>query len=1041
MRLTALLLLATALVADEAFFPRTPCLSPDGALVVFGLDGDLWSVPFAGGRAERLTAHPAYDHSPIFSPDGQALVFASDRFGNDDLFHLPLQGGQPARLTFAASADVPQAWHDDGRIVFASRRWFPYPMSTQLWQLPASGGTPSPFVGTFANAVAFGPADAFVCQVGGWRLGRKGYRGSAQPDLWLFRADEPPRQLTTHRGVDSHPMWGDDGRIYWLNDQDGVFNLWSMAADGSDLRQLSFFAEDGARNARMSRNGQRIVLEAGMGLHTWQRGQKGTRPMAIDVLRDALENPQIVEAASSASELSSAGDELALVVRGEIALLHRELGGSARLLQPHAAREEGIAFRPGRPDTLVLVTDRDPALATRFGRPRIALCVPADTASETLRKARHTRLLYLTSAERSCHSPGWSPDGQWLAYLEGKGDLRIMRADGSEDRLLAAHWSQADFAWSPDSRYLAYAQEDRHYNSDIWLLPIDGSAPALNLSRHPDDDTRPVWSPDGRQLAWSTRRHENQADVYAVYLRSEDHQRSREQWREWDTTGGPEPDSLHVVVDADELYLRTRRLSSLPGDEFPVAFTADAQRLVFSAEVDGQRDLFSVDRFGRDRKRVTSGGTNPRDVEVDALGKELVFLSGGRPAWLPLAGGKLEKASFSARLTISRQGERLQILDEAVRRLGESFYDPAMHGADWPRLQGIYRERVARVGCERDYADLLNMLLGELNSSHQGYRGPSSRSPYGSSGYLGLRFDAQAVDGGLRVAEVLSDGPADTETGRLVPGDVLLRIDGSPVDASHNVFEPLQGKAGMPVLVELRRAADTLELELEPVDGGRIRQLAYREMERVRSARVTEASAGRLAYIHIQGMGQPQLEDFERDLYAQAEGREALLIDVRDNGGGWTTDMLLTILTQPVHAYTIGRDGQPGYPQPRFPLYRWERPVVVLCNQNSFSNAEIFSWAIQTTGRGTVVGTETAGGVISTGGWSTLNGGSFRLPFRGWYVYGSGTNMEHNGCVPDVSVPYTPGDGLRGVDPQLEEAIRLAIEAADALEADPETGR
>ena len=191
-------------------------------------------------------------------------------------------------------------------------------------------------------------------------------------------------------------------------------------------------------------------------------------------------------------------------------------------------------------------------------------------------------------------------------------------------------------------------------------------------------------------------------------------------------------------------------------------------------------------------------------------------------------------------------------------------------------------------------------------------------------------------------------------------------------------------------------------------------------------------SNDRLGYIHIQAMGTPSLLEFERELYAAGHDKDALIIDVRDNGGGWTTDMVLTMLMVNDHAFTIPRGGGKGYPQGRRIFATWNKPVVVLCNENSYSNAEIFSWSIKTLGRGPLVGKPTFGAVISTGGAGLLDGSFIRMPFRGWYVNDeNSTNMELNGCPVDYEVDYLPGDYAEGRDRQLEKAIEVGLSLVD----------
>jgi tricorn protease len=346
---------------------------------------------------------------------------------------------------------------------------------------------------------------------------------------------------------------------------------------------------------------------------------------------------------------------------------------------------------------------------------------------------------------------------------------------------------------------------------------------------------------------------------------------------------------------------------------------------------------------------------------------------------------------------------------------------------------------------DADFADVMNIMLGSLNASHMGYF-PGGRGDRSPAGWLGLEFDSAHRGEGLRIARVVPHGPADQVAVGLQPGDVILAVDDVPVGREANFFAPVMSAGGDPVLLTTRRGRQEREVEVKPVVWGQIRQRIYEADVKAMRSRVDELSGGRVGYIHIQGMGRPQVELFERDLYAAAVAKEALIIDVRWNGGGWTTDLLMTILTQPVHAYTIPRGGPIGYPDPeRLPLQRWNRPIAVICDENSYSNAEIFSHAIQTIGRGPIVGQPTGGNVISTSGWTALDGGWIRLPMRGWYVWGdardpgrNNLNQEHGGCVPDFLVERGPAELLAGMDPQLEKAVHLMLDAADEISNKPQ---
>ncbi len=1057
-------LVAGPALGAEAVFPRGPALSPDGATVVFSYEGDLWSVPASGGTAQRLTAHPAYDKDPVYSPDGQWICFASDREGVFDLYVIPAQGGLPRRVTYAPTADVPQDWSADGKsILFASRRPWRYPMSAQIQAAPAAGGTPERFGDLFASEIAVAPDGATtLLSVGYERFGRVGYRGSLQSDLWRWRPGSDPVQLTENPGFDTDPMWGADGAtIYWRTEDDetGAFNLWRMNVDGTGKTRLTDFREEGVRNARISRDGSRIVCEAGSDLWLLDTTPGATvRKLAIAVAPDPSTNAITTEDyGKDATELSVAagGDELAMIVHGEIVLVNKEFEGRATVPIPSPWRESAVHFRPGSADTLVFVSDRLVHDGVHYSR--VGLLTSADPDTALLRAAAHWAITWLTPEGVEATAPQWSPDGRRIAYRHGVGKLAVMDADGKHRRILVDGWDDPEFSWSPDSRWLAYAAASGpDFNQDVWLQKVEGGDP-VNVSQHPDFDEGPVWNQDGTMLAWTSRRYANQYDVVYCYLQRADEERTREEWKILEKTrdkgdkkeskkddakegvakeGVVTPKVAPIRINSDDIYLRLHRATDLPGDERVVAIAPHGDRLVFVGEVGGQRDLFTVDRFGEDRKALTKGGARPVAATLADDGKTVFFLKGGAPARVPLKGGDVENTSFRARLTLDRPAQRQQIVSEGWRGLRDRFYDPQLHNIDWNAQRKKAVALAAGCGHDEDFADVMNIMLRSLNASHMGYYPANGSEPVAA--FLGLAFAPEHRGQGLRVASVTPHGPADREASRLQPGDIVLSIDGETVDRDHNVFAPIVAAGGDPVRVKLRRGDKDREVTLQPVTLGALRQLVYDADIAARRARVEDLGDGRIGYVHIQGMGQREVEIFERDLYAAAHGKDALVIDVRDNGGGWTTDLLLTMLTQPIHAYTIPRDGEVGYPDAeRLPMQRWNKPIAVICNEGSYSNAEIFSHAVQTIGRGPVVGMTTGGNVISTGGWRTLDGGFIRLPFRGWYVWGdtrrperNNLNEEHGGCVPDVLVPMGPVEWLHGTDPQLARAVALAQEAA-----------
>ena len=1057
-----LALITSVAYAVEPFMPRHPAISPDGKTVVFSFQGDLWEVPAEGGTALRLTANPAYDSNPVFSRDGGTIAFSSDRYGDDDIFLMPAHGGTPTRLTYAPSTDVPGAFSPDGNtFYFNATRLYKYPQDRQLHSIPTGGGTPFRFVDFWADEVATTDGKTFIIGAGRVKTARIHYRGSYQRDLYSYKPGSDPVQLTTHDGYDTNPMVAPDGTIYWICDADESMtqNIWKMNADGSGKSQVTFYEGDGVRTASLSADGTTLVFEQGTELFLCPATDgSAPRKLTIDVAADMIDKPVVVDNKTGDAEelaVSSDGTEYAMIVEGEIVLVNQELGGRATVAVPDPAREEHVEFRPGSADTLAFVTDR-------FGYKTLCLLVSDDPNESNLRLAKKHKIIKLTDGKEPASVLKWSPDGSKIAYVSGNGNLNVMDADGSHDKTLVKHYLPPTFSWSPDGNWIAYSVEDKNFNMDVWIIPADGKADPVNISQHPDIDARPVWSADGKMLAWDTMRHNNQRDIYFVYLNRADDERTDEEWEIWEKTRDKKDkkkdddeekedekkeDEFIVTIDFKDIHLRAHRLTNLPGDEEMVAIHPKGDKFFFTAAVEGKRDLYSVNRFGKELESLTSGGTRPVAITFDAENEKFFYLKSGRPYSMGMDGGKSESTDFSARITIDKPARHLQVLDEGWRMLGDWFYDANMHGIDWASKRAKYADWVSKVGCERDFVYVINLMIGEVNASHMGYYPDTDRdNGPAPDGYLGLQFDPKHFGKGLKVTRVIAHSPADRIDNQIKVDDILLMVDGKPVSIEDNYYATLEMRAGVPTEVTLKRGKETLTYDITPIKYRDMWDLLYAEMEQENRAKVEEASKGKVGYLHIQGMSLAEVERFEMNLFAAADDKDALIIDVRDNGGGWTTDYLLTILTQPVHAYTIARDGEIGYPQPRYPLYRWEKPIAVLCNEGSYSNAEIFSHAVKTIGRGPIIGSTTGGNVISTGGWETLDKGWIRMPFRAFYVWGgdktptperNNLNEEGNGCIPDYLVAKTQADWMHGRDPQLDKAVEVMLQAASVEEAKP----
>ncbi len=1045
---------------DNSPFVRYPALNSDGSQIAFSFQGDIWLVSSTGGTATRLTIHEAYDGTPRWSPDDKMIAFSSDRYGNNDIFTIPSSGGNPNRLTYFSGNDGLSDWTTDGNLLFETARSYrEIEWDNEIYTVSANGGTPVRFMDALGYMPAMSPNGRYVAFVkGACRIEREEYTGPANKDLWLFDTKTKKySKITNNEGQDFYPHWGDPGTIYFISARSGKYNVYRLKINENGIttgapEQITNFTDDGVRYFDVSRDGSSLALERQTDIYYMKLNGGTPGKVNIHVADDYRFDPVVYKNYSDQADeyaVSPNGKYTALVIRGEIFVTENNKEKILTVdLSKNPYRDMNVTWLSDT--TLIFSSDRE-------GQFDLYLLRSADKKESDIFKSLKHETIRLTKTDADESDPVISPDGKKIAYVRGNGELitASISADGkiSDEKELLNGWATpSGVSWSPDSKWLAYSLTDLNFNDEIYIHSADNSQKPVNISMHPRGDYSPVWSLDGKKLGFISNRNNGDDDIWFVWLTKKDWEKTKQDWDESDDQPekkndkkGKDSSSVKPIeIDFDHIYDRLVQVTGLPGNESDLAISRDGETFYFVANRNSnqsfkaEQDLYSIQWDGTKMKPITKGNARPYAVSMDKEGKYLyLFKPRGRFSRVDVKSVKEEGLPYAAQMKIDYPTERKQIFEEAWRTLNNGFYDPNFHGKNWNALKKKYEPWAVKASTQDDFRYIFNFMLGELNSSHEGmYGSDRAETQKETTGQLGI--EVAPLNNGIKITHVIPGSPADRTESKLNVGDVITAIDGNAIDENTNYNALLINKDGKRTLLNITdKNGNSDEVVIRPASN--LRSELYEEWVEEHRELTDKYSNGRLGYIHIQGMNWPSFERFERELTASGLGKDGIVIDVRYNGGGWTTDYLMAVLTYRQHAYTIPRGAAKNlekeqknfvnyYPLgERLPFAAWTKPSVAMCNSNSYSNAEIFSHAYKTLGIGKLVGEPTFGAVISTGGRGLIDGSFVRLPFRGWYVKATEKNMEWGPAVPDVIVEQAPDARAKGEDQQLKAAVNVLL--------------
>ena len=1065
--LTSLVLAAILYFRADGAQPTfiEPSFSPDRSEIVFASGGDIWSVSAKGGEARLLVSNPSTEGRPLWSPDGTRLAFMSNRTGNGDIYVLTLASGVLTRLTYDDGNDQLDAWSRDGKWLYFTSSAHDIGGMDDVYRMSAEGGTPMPVAADrYATEYWGAPApDGKTVAITArgttsaqwWR---HGHSHLDESEIWLVTLGATPayRRLSEGDGAgkDLWAMWSADGQtVYFMSDRSGAENIWKRSAAGGPAAQVTHFSDGRVLWPQISLDGRAITFERNFGVWTLDVASGEAKEVPI-VLRGVAAGPatEHLTLTTGAGDLalSPDGRKIAFVMHGEVFAASSKDGGEATRVTAAHVLDGQIVWAPDS-RRIAYASDRD--------GPWHVYVYDFVTGQERR----------LAGGANTDIQPLFSPDGRSVAFLRDAKELHMYDLATGADRMVAGgrfdrppFLSEQPFAFAPDGKWIAYLSSGERGFTNAWVVPSAGGESHEVSFTGNSNGGYVRWSPDAKYLLQGSSQRTETREVLRIDLLQHVPAFREEQFRNLfpgdsrpartDSAPpglpiAPAPrDSAAVprrsAIPATEIVFEgiRERASALPLniDVGSAIISPDGKTLLVTAGAAGQTNLWtwSLDESSPTPpvlKQVTSSPGGKARAQFSPDGREAWYTENGRVEAVNLDTRAVRALPVTAELDVDFAQEKLEVFHEAWSYLRDNFFDEKMHGANWAALGDEYRAHVAAARTPDEMRRLLNLLIGELNSSHSGAGAPPASQPY--TGRIGATFDRAEYEasGRFRVSEIVPFGPLALSNDVKV-GDYLLAVDGTALGARSNLDELLSYKTGHRVMLAVASTPEGTrrELAVRPISGAAEKNLLYRAWVESRRAYVAKISGGRLGYVHMFDMGAGSLAQLYVDLDAENQTREGVVVDVRNNTGGFVNAYAIDVFARRGYMTMQSRGELESPARTALGQRSLEKPTILVTNQHSLSDAEDFTEGYRTLKLGKVVGEPTAGWIIYTSNATLLDGTTVRLP--GTRIRGAdGKDMEMSPRPVDDTVVRPIGEWYSGKDSQLDEAVKQLLAQIQAI--------